>query len=51
MILTIYNVKSHIVVFWHKFNSTAEETHPRVTADQQTENRKMWKLLQTQDLL
>ena len=33
MILTIYNGKSGIVVFWHKFNSTAE---PRVKTDQQT---------------
>ena len=30
------NGKSDIV-FWHiKLNSTAEKTHPRVTADQQT---------------
>ena len=36
MILTIYNGKSDIIVFWDKLNSTAEKTHPRVTIDQQT---------------
>ena len=36
MILTIYNGKSDIIVFWHKLNSTAKKTHPRVTIDQQT---------------
>ena len=30
MILTIYNGKSDIV-FWQKFKSTTEKTHPRVT--------------------
>ena len=34
--LTIYNGKFDIVVLWHKLNSTAENTHPRVTTDQQT---------------
>ena len=51
MILTIYNGKSDIVVFWHKLNITAEKTHPRVTTDQQTWKEEMWKLLQTQDSL
>ena len=51
MILTIYNGKSDIVVFWHKLNITAEKTHPRVTTDQQTWKEEMWKLLQTQDFL
>ena len=34
MILTIYNGKSNIVIFWHKLNSTAEKT-----TDQQTKIR------------
>ena len=43
MILTIYNgIKSVIVVvFWHKEDSTAFKTYPRVTTDWQTyENEK-----------
>ena len=36
MILTIYNGKSDIVVFWYMLISTAEKAHPRVTTDQQT---------------
>ena len=28
--------KSAIVFFWHELDSTAIETHPRVTTDQQT---------------
>ena len=32
MMLTIYNGKSDIVIFWHKLNITAEKTHLRVTA-------------------
>ena len=28
--------KSDIVVFWHKLDSKAEKTHPRVTTDLQT---------------
>ena len=51
MILTIYNGKSYIVVYWHKLNSTAEKTRPRVTTDQQTWKEENWKLLQTQDSL
>ena len=51
MILTIYNGKSYIVVYWHKLNSTAEKTRPRVTTDQQTWKEEKWKLLQTQDSL
>ena len=35
MILTIYNGKSDIVVFWHKLNSTAEKTRD----DQQLINK------------
>ena len=36
IILTIYNGKSDIDVFWHKLNtySTAEKIHPLVTTDQ-----------------
>ena len=51
MILTIYNGKSYIVVFWHKLSSTAEKRRPRVTTDQQTWKEEKWKLLQTQDSL
>ena len=35
MILTIYNSKSDIVVFWHKLNSIAEKTRD----DQQLINK------------
>ena len=35
MILTIYNGKSDIVVFWHQLNSTAEKTRD----DQQLINK------------
>ena len=36
MILTIYNGSPPILFFWHKLDSAAKKTHPRVTTNQQT---------------
>ena len=44
MMLTIYSSKPDIVVFWHNYSS---ERHPRVTADQQTWNKKCGNYVET----
>ena len=35
--LTIYNGSPPMLFFWHKLDSTVEETRPRVATDQHTQ--------------